>query len=438
MNKEIENIMEEYILLYDIVSKKPVFWISDYKIPFSEVENFDVRMSDIQDAEERLERFKPFLKNEFEELVASDGLIESELTKIKKMEKKLKLKGSLYLKQDNELQVAGSIKARGGIYEVLKHTEKLAFENNLIDEFSSYEELSKEENKKFFSKYTIQVGSTGNLGLSIGIISAKIGYKVIVHMSSDAKTWKKDLLREKGVKVVEYPDDYSRAVEEGRRLSDLDKYSYFIDDEKSLDLFLGYGVAASRLKKQLEAEKIKVDSKNPLFVYLPCGVGGGPGGIAFGLKLLYGDNVHCFFAEPTHSPCMLIGMYTKTYDKYSVQDFGLDNRTIADGLAVGRASGFVSRALIELLNGVYTVTDDELYKYQYELYNSEKIYLEPSACAGFKGVVEVENEERLELYLKNNSKYMKNATHIVWGTGGSLVPEPIRDKQLSIGKNINI
>ena len=67
------------------------------------------------------------------------------------------------------------------------------------------------------------------------------------------------------------------------------------------------------------------------------------GGVAFGLKLVYGDAVHCLFAEPTASPAMLLGVLTDRHDAVAVQDFGLSNLTAADGLAVGRPSGFVGR-----------------------------------------------------------------------------------------------
>jgi D-serine dehydratase len=346
-----------------------------------------------------------------------------------------KIPGEMLLKCDSHLPIAGSIKARGGIYEVLKHTEDLALQYNLIALEDDYSIIADERFVSFFSKYTIQVGSTGNLGLSIGIISAKIGFKVIVHMSADAKQWKKDLLRSKGVNVIEYESDYSKAVEEGRKLSDSDPMSYFVDDENSTNLFLGYSTAANRLKKQLDDMRVIVDSEHPLFVYLPCGVGGGPGGVAFGLKLLYKDNVHCFFAEPTHSPCMLLGLLTEQYEKVSVGDFGIDNITEADGLAVGTPSGFVAITLKNLLSGIYTVEDSKLYMLLSTLIDSEGIYLEPSACAGIIGTAELFMNECAIKYLEshNLTHKMNNATHIAWATGGSLVPKDVMDSYYEKG-----
>jgi D-serine dehydratase len=99
-------------------------------------------------------------------------------------------------------------------------------------------------------------------------------------------------------------------VAQGRKLSELDPMSYFVDDENSRTLFYGYAVAARRIARQLEERQVVVDDSHPLFVYLPCGVGGAPGGIAYGLRTVYGSAVHCFFVEPVESPCMLVGMAT--------------------------------------------------------------------------------------------------------------------------------
>ena len=128
-------------------------------------------MADVDDAEARLQRFAPFIKRCFPETDAADGMIESALVPVPKMQGRIneryigaKLSGRLYLKLDSHLPIAGSIKARGGIYEVLKHTEDLALEHGLITLKDSYEVLADDQNRKFFSRYTIQVGSTGNLG----------------------------------------------------------------------------------------------------------------------------------------------------------------------------------------------------------------------------------------------------------------------------------
>lgn len=99
-----------------------------------------------------------------------------------------------------------------------------------------------------------------------------IGFKAVVHMSVEAKAWKKALLRKHGAVVVEHQSDYSVAVAEGREKSAADPHGYFVDDENSKHLFLGYAVAALRLQAQLKDKGIVVDKDHPLVIYLPCGM----------------------------------------------------------------------------------------------------------------------------------------------------------------------
>ena len=250
-------------------------------------------------------------------------------------------------------------------------------------------------------------------------------------MSADARQWKKNKLREHGVNVVEYEQDYGVAVEQGRQQAESDSNCFFIDDENSQTLFLGYAVAGQRLKKQFHEMGVRVDQAHPLFVYLPCGVGGGPGGVAFGLKMAFGDNVHCIFAEPTHSPCMLLGVYTGLHDGISVQDLGIDNITAADGLAVGRASGFVGRAMQRLLDGYYTISDHRMYHHLAEISELENIQLEPSALAGIVGPIIVNKNIEYKNRLQLDAIKMENATHLVWATGGGMVPKKEMDDYLA-------
>lgn len=433
-NMTLAEWIKEYPILKDIVKGKEVFWhnpqydtfeFSQSKISLSE--------SHIKDAEERLNRFVPYISNVFPETKKTGGVIESPLIRISAMQQRLvkefekEITGDLLLKCDSHLAISGSIKARGGIYEVLKHAENLALQYKLITIDDDYAIFGSDKFREFFSHYSIAVGSTGNLGLSIGIMGAQLGFHVFVHMSSDAKQWKKDLLRQKGVAVIEYQSDYSKAVEEGRKQAGLDPNMYFIDDEYSTDLFLGYAVAASRLTHQFEELNITVDEEHPLFVYLPCGVGGAPGGITFGLKQLFKDNVHCFFAEPTPSPCMLLGLMTRLHNRVSVCDFGLNNVTDADGLAVGTPSGFVGKNLEQMISGVYTVQDETLYQLLRIAADVEKISLEPSAIAGIPGVFKLFHTANGKHYLEKYKlrQHMPNATHIVWATGGSMVPPDV-------------
>ncbi|MBS9423896.1 D-serine ammonia-lyase [Photorhabdus caribbeanensis] len=438
---EIQQLLNEYPLVKNLMELEEIFWFNPCNTTFKEGLPFvGLDANDVRDAEARLYRFAPYLCKAFPETAVTHGIIESEIVAIPTMQKTLEqyygvsITGKILLKKDSHLPISGSIKARGGIYEVLAHAEKLALQAGLLSKNDDYSKLFSEELRRFFNQYSIAVGSTGNLGLSIGIVSVKLGFNVSVHMSADAREWKKQKLRSHGVNVVEHELDYGVAVARGRKESESDSNCFFIDDENSQTLFLGYSVAGERVKAQFEQMNIVVDEDHPLFVYLPCGVGGGPGGVAFGLKLVFGDHVHCIFAEPTHSPSMLLGVYTGLHDNICVQDIGIDNITAADGLAVGRASGFVGRAMERLLDGFYTIQDQEMYNLLGLLSRDEGIRLEPSALAGMAGPVRV-SENRDYLSHKNlSAEKMKQATHLVWATGGGMVPDDEMIKYLAIAK----
>lgn len=417
-------------------------WINPYQLPFSYTDalcQLIVSDKDIAEAEQRLARFAPFIQKHFPETAPNGGLIESPLREIPEMQSALSaayettIPGKLFLKMDSHLAIAGSVKARGGIYEVLKHAEDLCIAQGLISKTDNYEKFADPEIREFLSRHTVQVGSTGNLGMSIGIMSAALGFWVKIHMSADAKQWKKDLLRSKGVEVLEYAADYTKAVENGRKASDSDPTSYFIDDEKSVDLFIGYATAANRLKQQLDAQNISVDAQHPLIVYIPAGVGGAPGGISYGLKRIFKDNVHCFFTETTTCPSVLIGIDTQTFEKASVQDYGISGKTEADGLACASPSGFITRIMTNLVSGEFTVDDAKLYDYLRMLNQSEGIRIEPSSCAAFAGPCGLLQYDCFSQYCRDHGiteEALSNATHIVWATGGSMIPPEIYQEYL--------
>jgi D-serine dehydratase len=79
-----------------------------------------------------------------------------------------------------------------------------------------------------------------------------------------------------------------------------------------------------------------------------------------------------------------------------------------------------------LMSGAFTVTDENMLNWQERIRILEGIRLEPSACAGFGGLKQIEQAGNLFAgYLQKHGlqDHMEDAVHIVWGTGGGLMPE---------------
>ena len=82
-----------------------------------------------------------------------------------------------------------------------------------------------------------------------------------------------------------------------------------------------------------------------------------------------------------------------------------------------------------LLAGEMSLEDYHIYDLMRDLVETEDIFIEPSACASFWGPIMLK-DEKVQKYIKDMGleDKMANATHIPWATGGSLVPEDIREE----------
>ena len=366
-------------------------------------------LAEVEAARLRFRRFAPVLAKLFPG-DGWDGAIASRLMRLDGCEDK----AQLWAKCDHALPIAGSVKARGGIHEVLKYVETLARQHGMDPDDSGFADgIVEPSARRWLSGYSLLVGSTGNLGYGVGVAARAFGLQVEVHMSSDAKAWKKERLRAFGVAVVEHGGDFTEAVAEARRSAAGQTGCHFVDDENSRDLLVGYAVAARELAAQLEQDNILPSAGRPLIVYIPCGVGGAAGGIALGLKAIFGQAVLTVVVEPIASACMMAARLNDDR-AVSVYDFGLHNQTIADGLAVPCASQLVLDVAAACIDAAVAVRDEAMLSDARRLWADAGLKLEPSAAAGFSARAP---------FRAIAGDTLRAATELVWTTGGQLMPE---------------
>ena len=394
-----------------LVRGETAVWLRDPGLGLT-VDAAPLSTDEIAEARARFIRFEPVLRALFPDK-DWDGQIRSDLA-----DYPMSSTPGLLVKCDHALPMAGSVKARGGVYELLCYVEELALDRGLLGPGQSLETLLAPASLAVLEAHRIVVASTGNLGFAIGRVARALGLQAEIHMSHDAKTWKKERLRAIGATVVEHDCDYTGAVARARQAA-VAEDAYFIDDEDSRRLFVGYAVAAAELADQLSARGLTIGPGRPLIVYLPCGVGGAPGGITAGLKQIYGEHVLAVFVEPVASPCVFAALAVGQGRPISIYEFGLTNDTIADGLAVPSASPFVMQAIGRNIDAVVGVTDQAMVDWVRRAWAQAELRLEPSGASGFAALDPFNSRARAAGVIDSDAK----PVHVVWTTGGSLLPE---------------
>ena len=96
--KEIGELKAEYPLVNKLIATEEVFWVNPNIEKYeTAIKDSPLNEEDVKDAEERLERFAPYIAKVFPETKETNGIIESPLVNIPAMKQSLeKNTGSLY------------------------------------------------------------------------------------------------------------------------------------------------------------------------------------------------------------------------------------------------------------------------------------------------------------------------------------------------------
>ena len=230
---------------------------------------------------------------------------------------KLSDKCNVYLKTEN-LQVTGSFKVRGAYYKI--------------------SQLSDEE-----KKLGVIACSAGNHAQGVALAAAKNGIKSLICLPDAAPISKIEATRSYGADIClvdgVYDDAYAKAIS----LRDEKGYTFIhpFDDEY---VNAGQGTIGLELLEQLpEADAVIV----------PIGGGGLISGVAFTIKKLNPD-IKIYGVQAAGAPSMEQPLLNGKIQRLKAVS------TIADGIKVKEPGELTYDLCKEYVDGVVTVTDDEI------------------------------------------------------------------------------
>lgn len=245
-------------------------------------------------------------------------VLDEVIRKTDMIEAKNLCKGSeVYLKTEN-LQITGSFKVRGSYFKI--------------------SQLTDEEKAK-----GVIACSAGNHAQGVALAATKNGIKSLICLPDGAPISKVEATKRYGAEVCMvkgvYDDAYKKAIE----LQKEKGYS-FIHPFNDPDVIAGQGTIGLEILDQLP----DVDA-----VVVPIGGGGLISGVAFTIKQI---NPSCkvYGVQAAGAPSMEKSIFDGEIETLSrVQ-------TIADGIAVKTPGDLTFELTQKYVDGIYTVTDDEI------------------------------------------------------------------------------
>ena len=253
-------------------------------------------------------------------------------------------KGKVFLKPEN-LQLTGSFKVRGSYYKI--------------------SQLSEEEKAK-----GVIACSAGNHAQGVALAATKNGIKSLICLPDCAPISKIEATKNYGADIclVEgvYDDAYKRALE----LRDEKGYT-FIHPFDDIDVIAGQGTIGLELMDQMS----DIDA-----VVVPIGGGGLISGVAFAIKSL-NPNIKVYGVQAAGAPSMKNSVDHKKIERLASVS------TIADGIAVKQPGENTFDICSKYVDGIVTVTDDEVSAAILSMLEHQKLITEGAGAVAVAAVL---------------------------------------------------
>lgn len=230
----------------------------------------------------------------------------------------------------------------------------------------------------------VVAASAGNHAQGLALSAARLGVKAAIVMPRTTPQIKVDAVRARGAKVVLHGDTYDEAAAYAQQLV-ADKGMTYVHPYDDPEVIAGQGTVGMEILRQ---------HPQPLdAVFVPVGGGGLCAGVAAYIKYVRPE-VKVFAVEADDAACLAAAM-TKN-KRVRLPQVGL----FADGTAVAQIGEETFRVLRKTIDGVITVTADEICAAIKDIFEDTRSIAEPSgalALAGLKKYVETQQTQAANL-----------------------------------------
>ena len=282
------------------------------------------------------------------------------------------------------------------VYDVAKES-RLVFASLLSHRLGNRIWLKREDEQPIFSfkcrgaynkmaglargalKKGVVAASAGNHAQGVALAASHLKARAIIVMPRTTPRIKVDAVRSLGGKVVLHGDSYDEAHERAAELCKT-KSLTFVHPYDDPDVIAGQGTVGLELLKQ------HVGNLHAIFV--PVGGGGLIAGIAVYVKHLRPE-IRVIGVEPEDADAMARSLAAGR--RVRLQHVG----TFADGVAVREPGRETFRLAKDFVDEVVVVTNDEICAAIKEIFEDQRLTLEPAGALAFAGLKRYVERERL-------------------------------------------